>query len=80
MKYKVMEPRPLSWPVDEGNITNRVSPLILKMLATNYKYNRAYKSYAFGIVGKLSGKMIWIVVGAIAAVVIILYVTGNLPI
>ena len=80
MKYKVMEPRPLSWPVDEGNITNRVSPLILKMLATNYKYNRAYKSYAFGLVGKLSGKWIYLIIGGIAAFVAVLYFTGNLPI
>jgi len=43
-------------------------------------YREQYKSYRFGIVQALGNKWIFLVVGGIAAIVFILYFTGNIPV
>ena len=56
-----------------------VSPFVVKMIVdSSDKYKKAYKSYAFGLIKKLAAKWIYIVIGIVAAIVIILFVTGNL--
>lgn len=65
---------------DYPDLTEMVSPFVLKMIVDgSAKYRKAYKSYAFGLKQKIMGKWVYIVVGLVAAVVIIMYLTGNLP-
>ena len=63
----------------KGNLENRLTPFGLKMITdSSDKYRKAYKSYAFGLLKKISIKWVLIVVGVIGAIIAILYFTGRL--
>ena len=62
------------------DLTEMLSPFVMKMITDSaVKYRRAYKSYSFGLKLKLGGKWIYILAIGIVAIVVILYLTGNLP-
>lgn len=57
-----------------------LSPFGLKMITQgSEKYGKAYKSYAFGLIHKIAAKWVYVVIGIVVAIVVILYLTGNLP-
>jgi len=57
----------------------RVSPFVLKMITdSSIKYQKAYRSYAFGLKQKLMGKWMWVLIGVIALVVVFMFLTGRL--
>jgi len=63
----------------KGTLENRLTPFGLKMITdSSDKYRKAYKSYAFGLLKKISSKWILIVIGIGGAVIAILYFTGRL--
>ena len=62
----------------EDGLSRLLSPYVLKLITDNTKYRSNYKSYAFGLVGRLRGKWIWIVFVVIIVAVILLYLSGNL--
>lgn len=62
------------------DLTEMVSPFILKMVVdSSVKYRSAYKSYAFGLKQKIMGKWVYIMIAVVAGIVVLLYLTGNLP-
>lgn len=61
-------------------LTDQVSPFVLKIITeSSDKYRKAYKSYAFGLVSKLGGKWLWIILGVVAMIVVLLFISGNIP-
>ena len=60
--------------------TDLLSPTTYKIyMAGANLYKKAHGSFKFGVVQKLSSKWLWLVIGGIVAVVVLLYLTGNLP-
>ena len=61
----------------EVEITEWVSPFVLKMLVeSSNKYKKAYKSYAFGLVGQIQAKWLYFLILGVVGVVMLLYFTG----
>ncbi len=63
---------------DDGpDLTKLITPFGLKMIVDSAdKYQKAYKSYAFGLVQKIKSKWLLLLVLGIVAVVVLLYLTG----
>lgn len=62
-------------------LTDKVTPFILKMIVdASSKYRKAYKSYAFGLKGKLMAKWVWILMLGVVAVFFMLYFAGYIEV
>ncbi len=60
--------------------TNRLSPLAYKIYMAGVNlYRKSHGSFKFGVVNQIRSKWLWIVIGVVVAGVIVLYLTGNLP-
>lgn len=60
-------------------LTSWLSPYGLKMIVdSSPKYKKAYKSYAFGLLKKLGGKWMYLLIAGVVIIVLILYFTGYL--
>ena len=71
----------LNWTIFLGKYLDpdKVSPFIFKTITdAAVKYRKAYSSYAFGIIGQIKTKWVWILVGSIIAIVAALYFLGFL--
>jgi hypothetical protein len=65
----------------KGILENRMTPFALKMIVdSSSKYRRAYKSYAFGLIHKIGSKWLIITIAAVAGIIVLLMLTGNLNI
>ena len=61
-------------------LTEMLSPFVMKMITdSTVKYKKVKHSFSFGLKLKLGGKWIYILAIGIVAIVVILYLTGNLP-
>ena len=58
----------------------RLTPFVMKTITdSTVKYRKVKHSFSFGLKLKLGGKWIYILAIGIVAIVVILYLTGNLP-
>ena len=71
--------KPLDPKQKEPILTSWLSPYGLKMIVdSSPKYKKAYKSYAFGLLKKLGGKWMYLLIAGVVIIVVILYFTGYL--
>lgn len=57
--------------------TDGLSPLAYKIyMAGENLYRKAHGSFKFGFVGKVRGKWMYLLIGGVAVIVVIMYLTG----
>lgn len=59
--------------------TDEMSPQMYKLyMAGERLYNKAHGSFKFGVIAKVKGKWLWLLIGGVVAFVVILFLTGTL--
>jgi len=65
---------------EDLDLTEILTPFDLQMIVDSAdKYQKAYKSYAFGLIQKIKAKWLILALVGIVAVIVLLFLTGSIP-